>query len=322
MIPSVRRALAAIAWLAAVVVIALGAAGLVTALDTPAGGGDRPELTAPGDALVTPILDAQESELSLLAEDVFALSSSARTALAALNGTDLETVEAAVAAGDGRIVAIRTRAAAIGASLADAPLIDEPDGAYRVSSAVRARHARLVEAAAVPAELEGAWARLTIGSLAASRLSALLAAHDEAVLAAAAQGRDAKYDAAATTLDDADAAIADARRMRDRLAATVDVTTLDAWLDRNAAYDVALRALYVALRDVGGRVTSDVRAAIDAERAAKERLPPDSRGLSLIMAEIGRGGMNGAVIAIEEARGALSAALDREEAAPELTPPP
>ena len=53
-------------------------------------------------------------------------------------------------------------------------------------------------------------------------------------------------------------------------------------------------------------MTDDVRDAIAAERAAKERLPADSRGLILIMAEIGRGGMNHAVIAIEEARGALA----------------
>ena len=73
---------------------------------------------------------------------------------------------------------------------------------------------------------------------------------------------------------------------------TVDVAVLDEWLDRNAAYDVALRDLYAALDGVGGRVTDDVRDAIDAEQAAKERLPADSRGLILIMSEIGRGGMN------------------------------
>ena len=58
-----------------------------------------------------------------------------------------------------------------------------------------------------------------------------------------------------------------------------------------------------------GRVNSAVRKAMTEERKAKDRLPPDTRGLVLIMAEIGRGGMNGAVIAIEEARGQLSAAL-------------
>jgi hypothetical protein len=64
------------------------------------------------------------------------------------------------------------------------------------------------------------------------------------------------------------------------------------------------------LRDVGGRVTGSVREAVAAEEAARARLPPDARGMVLIMADIGRGGMNGAVIAIEEARGRLADALE------------
>ena len=53
-----------------------------------------------------------------------------------------------------------------------------------------------------------------------------------------------------------------------------------------------------------------------AERKAQDRLPPDTRGLVLIMAEIGRGGMNGAVIAIEQARGQLAEALAEPAAEP------
>ena len=146
-------------------------------------------------------------------------------------------------------------------------------------------------------------------SLAASRLSAELEAHVDAVATAAEHGRDAAYEAALAALDDADAAIAGARELRDLLADTVEVTTLDEWLDRSEAYDVALRALYTALDDVGGRVTTAVREAIAAEEAARARLPPDARGLVVIMADIGRGGMNGAVIAIEEARGRLAEVL-------------
>ena len=48
--------------------------------------------------------------------------------------------------------------------------------------------------------------------------------------------------------------------------------------------------------------------AFDAEAAARERLPADTRGLVIILAEIGRGGLNQAVIGIEEARGKLDAA--------------
>jgi len=216
------------------------------------------------------------------------------------------------------IETIRTRTGAIDAELAAVPLLDSPDGAYQVSAAQRERRTRLRDALGATVDLQGAWARLTAGSIAASRLAARLDDHDQAVLKAAEQGRNAKYKAAAATLDDADAAIADARTLRDRLAATVDVSTLDQWLDRNADYDTALRTLYLALKDVGGRVTDAVREAVAAERAAKDRLPPDRRGMIVIMAEIGRGGMSSAVIAIEEARGRLTDAL----AAPSPSPDP
>lgn len=310
-----RRGLAAAVWLLAVIVIALGAAGLVTGMDAPPTSGGRSELTERGDAIVTPALDAAEADLQQLADDVAALGVASRGALAALNGSDLKTVDAAIAQGDALVTSIRDRSAALRTALDKTPLIGTPEADFEVSTQVQDRHQRLVDALGATADLDAAWARLTIGSVAASRLSARLADHDTAVLKAAGQGRDADYDEAAATLEDAEAAITEARTLRDRLAATVDVTVLDQWLDRNAAYDTALRDLYLALRDVGGRVTDKVRDAIAAEKAAKERLPPDSRGLIVIMSEIGRGGMNSAVITIEEARGRLAEALA------DLTPP-
>jgi hypothetical protein len=295
--------------LLAVVVIALGAAGLVTGMDAAPGEGSRPELTAAGDAEVTVALDAAQAELEALAADVEALGTQARGALASLTANDRETAAAAIAAGDDLVARIDARSLAVRLALGDVPLLDTPAAEYRVSQGVRDRRDRLLAALDSTSGLEDAWTRLTTGSVTASQMSELLGAHDEAILAAAALGRQGKYNAAIKTLDGADSAIADARALRDRLASTVDVTTLDAWLDRNAAYDVALRGLYRALRDVGGRVTQDVRDAVKAERAAKERLPPDSRAMVLIMADIGRGGMNEAVIGIEEARGRLAEAL-------------
>ena len=50
-------------------------------------------------------------------------------------------------------------------------------------------------------------------------------------------------------------------------------------------------------------------------------LPQDARGLVVIMAEIGRGGLNGAVITIEEARGQLAGAVE-DLAEPSLSPAP
>lgn len=314
--PDARR-LAVAGWIGAVLVISLGAAGIVTGMDPPPGDGARPDLTRHGDAQVTAALDTIEADLRAMAVDVAALGTQARGALAALNGSDPDTVQAAIDAGDGLVDAIGRRATAIRAALDEVPLLDRPEAAYKVSAGVRERRDRLAGALPAIADLDADWARLTSGSLAAGRLAARLADHDAAVIAAAEQGRAAEYDAALATLDGADTAIAAARVQRDQLAATVDVSTLDRWLDLNAEYDAALRGLYVALRDVDGRVTDDVRDAIAAEQAAKDRLPPDARGLVLIMGDIGRGGMNRAVIAIEEARGALADALD-----PRPTPAP
>jgi hypothetical protein len=179
---------------------------------------------------------------------------------------------------------------------------------------VAARHAALVAALDATEGLDDAWQRLTLGSVSAVRMSGLLAKHDDLVAQAAALGRAARYGDAAALLDQADATIADARQLRNQLANTVDVSILDQWLDRNAEYDVALRGLYQAISTVSGKVTDAVRAAIAAEKAARDRLPPDTRGLVVIMAEIGRGGMNGAVIAIEEVRGKLISAVDAARA--------
>ena len=90
--------------------------------------------------------------------------------------------------------------------------------------------------------------RLTVGAAAAGRLAAQLAEHDRLVGVAAEQGRAAKYKAAIATLDEAAATIKESRAFRDRLSATVDVTVLDQWLDRNEAYDKALAALYAGAR--------------------------------------------------------------------------
>lgn len=311
-----RQILLAFAWLAAVLLIALGAAGLVAGMDAPATAGSRPWLTARDDLVVGEQLDAIAADLQLVSDRLDALGVQGRGALSALVGNDAATAAAALDEGDRLVADIRARSAQVETALDEVPFIGTPEAEFRLGAAVRDRYARLEAAVASTQGLETAWLELASGSAAAARLASLLAAHDEAVLAAAAQGRDAEYENALTTLDDADTAIADARLLRARLARTVDVTTLDQWLDRSARYDVALRDLYQALVDSDGRVTEAVREAMAAEEKAQDRLPPDTRGLVLIMAEIGRGGMNGAVVAIEQARGRLTEALAEPEPSP------
>jgi hypothetical protein len=306
----IRRLFAAVAWLALMVLIALGAAGIVNAMDHQPGTPARAELTSAGDRELDPMLDAVTGDLVELADQVAALGVQARGALAALNGSDTSTVDTAIAEGNRLVTDLRARTSALRRDLAAVPYVGTPSAPLLLSNDIASRHAALVAALDATEGLDNAWERLTLGSISASRMSGLLARHDELVAQAAERGRAAKYGDAMALLDQADTTIAEARQLRDLLANTVDVTVLDQWLDRNAAYDLALRGLYEVISTVSGKVTDSVREAISAEQAAKDRLPPDTRGLVVIMAEIGRGGMNGAVIAIEEARGKLISAID------------
>jgi hypothetical protein len=314
----VRRVVALIVWLVAVIAIALGAAGIVAGLQTPApGGGDRTGRTAHGDAVVAAALGPIETDLHTVADTVHTLSGQARGVLAAISSNDMTLAESAAASGTATVNGTATQAALIRTQLSGVPIVGSNEAAYSLSPAVRDRYQNDLDAVAATDGLTDAWTRLTVGSLSATRLSSLLTAHDKAVVDGAARGRAADYGAALRHLDDADAAITDARALRDKLVASVDVSTLDAWLERSSEYDKALRALYAALRASDGRVTDAVRAAARAEEAAKARLPPDTRALSLIMSEIGQGGMTDSAVAIEQA------AEDMDEAlAPVVLPSP
>ena len=316
-----RHVVAVIGWLLAVIVIALGGAGIVAATDPGTGRAVQSRLTYSGDARLGQALDAEEVELGLLAADVDALGTQARDALAATVAGDADAVDAAVAAGDELLTAIVARSATIKADLASMPYVGSPEAPLHVSPELLVRHARQTAGLRATEGLEAAWARLTVSSAAAGRLSAQLAQHDKLVGQAAKQGRDAKYATAIETLKEAGKVIAASNAARDRLQNTVDVSVLDEWLARNAAYDKALAALYDALDSVGGRVTTKVKKAIAAEAAARARLPPDARGMVIIMGDIAQGGLNGAVVAIEEAKAGLGAALEPEpEASPEAVP--
>jgi len=322
MTEALRRVLGGLIWLAIILAIALGAAGIVTGMDHAPGTAGRVDVTAAGDAEVTPLLDSAQTDLSALADQVEALGIRARGALAALNSLDPAAGEAAIAEGDRLVADVITRTAALRGALAAVPYVGTPTAGLRVSDAIVSRHAALVAALDATDGLDTAWARLTIGSVAATKMSSALAEHDRLVVAAVQKGRLAKYAEAIKLLTQAEAQIAAARTQRDGLVQTVDVSVLDQWLDRNAAYDVALANLYKAIAKVGKKVSPAIQAAVKAEAAARARLPPDARGLVIIMADIGRGGMNGAVIAIEEARGKLTDAIDAGTATPSNGPEP
>ncbi len=306
---SARRLALSVGWLACAVLLALGAAGLVAGASHEPGTAARAELTWAADEAVRPGLADASADLARLSTEVEELGRYGRLALAALVARNLDGLDEAIAQGSARVAAIDAISAALSSRLAGLPGVG-PGMAGRLGADVRARYEAIGSALVVTAGLRESWATLTAGSAAASHLATLLADHDTAAGEAARLGSGRSYAAALEQLTSATAALDAARALRDALANTVDVSILDQWLTRNRDLDEALGALYDALLTSRGVVTREVRAAAAAEQAAQQRLPPDTRGLVVIFADIARGGLNQAVIGIEQAKGKLAAAVD------------
>lgn len=314
---SVRSAALAVAWLAVVALLSLGAAGIVGAMAHQPGTPSRAELTYLGDRAIAPGLASAEDSLQKLSDEVAALGELGRTALGALVGSDLETLDATVGEGEQLAFTIQTHTTQLRTELETLPGIG-PQAEILLSPEVRRRHALALTAVEKTGGIALAWTKVGAGALSAIRVTTLLLDHDRMTGDAAAAGSATKYKTAIAKLTQSDALITRARSLRDSLAATgIDVSTLTQWLDLNAAYDAALRRLYQGFIDSKGRITDEIREAFAGEKAARARLPADTKGLIVILAEIGRGGLNEAVIGIEEARGDLEAALGLLTASPD-----
>jgi hypothetical protein len=296
-------------WLVLVALLALGAAGIVASMNHMPGSGGRPELMWTADEAAKPALDAATDQLQALSDQVDQLSATARQALTAVTAGDVSALSTTIAAGTQQIGGVSGQGTRLDEALGAVPGAGStPELA--LSPEVIHRYQALAATHGLTDSLGADWTSFSGRALNAATLTNLLARHDRETVAAAAQGSAAHYQPALTILDTADATIAQTRTARDALAATTDVSTLSTWIDRNAAYDGALRRLYQALLSSKGRVTDKVRAAFTAEQAARGQLPPDTRGLVVIMSDIAQGGLNQAVISIEKARGEIGKALD------------
>ena len=86
-----------LAWIAAALIVALGTAGLLQALDHRPGTAARAELTWSADEALRAPLDEIVGALDPLAVDVDALGAEGRAALAALVAADPDALDAAIA---------------------------------------------------------------------------------------------------------------------------------------------------------------------------------------------------------------------------------
>jgi hypothetical protein len=316
---SLQRVVLAVGWLLIAAVIAIGAAGLVAATANQPGTPGRAELTLAGDTTAGAALASAQTELTALAADVERLGELGRGALVALVSSDFDSLDDAVAKGETIARSIDERSATLREQLKLIPG-SGPNEAILWSPETRQRRDLALGAVEATGGLEISWARLAAGSTVANRLTVLLVDHDKTAGEAAAQGRDRKYAAGLKTLAAATALLDQARTLRDALANTVDVDTLTQWIDRNAEYDAALAALFQATIDAKGSITQKLKDAAVAERRAHDFLPANTSGLVIILAEIGRGGLNQAVIGIEETRAKLQAAVDRLSAPASIEP--
>ncbi len=307
-----RSLVAGLIWVALVVVIAAGIAGLVATMNRAPGTPDREELTWVGDREAEPALDDATVRLQALSDRVDALSATARDALVHVTSGDLDALQQAITNGTLQLDAVDAATTDLRVAMVSVPHAGA-DWPLEVSAGQHHRYDELAKTTALTSGLEDDWAAFAGRALDAATMRSLLTRHDEETASAAAEGTAGRYQAALDRLAASDATIAQARALRDRLAKTSDVATLTTWIDRNADYDAALRHLYRALIESKGRVTDPVRKAFDGERAARALLPRDTQALVVIMSDIAQGGLNQAVISIEEARGALGEALDVQE---------
>ncbi len=302
-----RRIAAAGAWLAVAVAIALGGAGIVAGSNHVPAQGARPELTSVADLTVAAGLDRAAMLLADLGAATGDLGAAGRGALSALVAADSTAVASSLVDGDAALDRIDIAEAALRDALRAMPL-GALDAEIRFSPATRDRYDRLVSALSATTGLRDDWAALTAGCVPALEVAAHLTAHDALSGEAARLGSDGKYADAIEQIAAAAAELGAARRVRDTLASSVDVATLDAWIARNAAIDGALRDLYALLQASNGRGTPAVKDAFTRVEEVRKLLPPDTRALVVILADIARGGLNQAVISIEQARGRLAAA--------------
>jgi hypothetical protein len=302
------RFFARLGWLAAVVVLSLGTAGLVGGMSQPPVSGERPELTWAADQAVAPGLSSASSDLSLLSGEVDQLGALGRTAFQELIDRDNSHLTATIAAGTALTQKIGQDSAAIRVKLAGLPVIGTGDETM-IGADLRQRYDAITVALSATAGLQSSWLGLTNGAASATALIGDLADHDTVAAQAVKLGSTGQYTKALATMDKAETSLGLAATRRDALESTVDVTVLTEWIDRNSAFDTAAIHLYQLLAASPHKITPAIRAAFASLTTAKDNLPPDTKGLELILEDLARGGLSQAVIQIENSKASLANAV-------------
>lgn len=295
-------------WTLLFAVLAAGGAGLLGQAWHAPGSPARAELTSLGDTALDARLDVATQRLTDIAAEVEKLASEARIALEEVASSDPTKLRESLQRGTQAATSIDAASSELRDSLTGLPGEDEA-AVLEFSNASLVRRSAVLTAIDAASSLTGHWRQVAARATEVANLTALFSRHDTTVLAAAASGRRRDYAEAIGVLDQALLTVVDIQTLRVRLIAGSEGTVLDEWIQRNAAYDAALRALYAALRESGNTVTAKVQSRYRGEQIARERLPPDRRTIVVIIAEVARNGLTQAVVAIDDAHGRIDEAL-------------
>ena len=290
------------------IAVSLGSAGIASRLSHPPGGPARAELTWSADAALGLRLDAATASLKDIAANVDRMNDASRAALASVANVDPTELKTNLEKGNGAAVLISQATEALRTSLAGLPG-DGPGAATTYSNPTLVRRAQILAAMDAALSLAQSWNSVTARSLDAARAAGLLNSHNQTIADATALGRAARYQDAIAKIETGKITLQDITSLRDEIVAGGDVTVLDDWIQLNQAFDDSLESLYKALDAAHGRNTLNVQAAYRSEQNAFNNLPKDNRAIVVIVAQIAQGGLNQAVIAINDAQGRIEAAL-------------
>lgn len=302
----------AVAWTMLSIAVSLGGAGIVSQLAHVPGGPQRQELTWAADESLKVRLDAAAASLTDIASNVDRMADAAKAALGSVASVDPTTLQNNLERGNGAAVLIAQATKALESSLAGLPG-DGPDAAYTFSNPTLVRRAQILAALDAAMTLADSWTSVTARSLDAARAAGLLNAHNQQVFDATrlvtADPAHPNYADAVAKLDTAKITLQDITSLRDLIVAGGDTNVLDAWIQVNQAFDDELQGLYKALVASHGRNTIVVQAHYREEQAALNNLPKDNGAIVVIVAQIAEGGLNQAVLAINDAQGRIEGAL-------------
>ncbi len=292
---------AALVWLVVALVVAVGAAGIVSAVGGAPGTAARAELTWAGDQELRGGIAGATGRLADLSNEIDALGEKGRLALTHIAVPDVAGAQSIIDEGSPIAERIGTMAADLRSATSTLPGIESQAG-LRYSPEVVAQRTFLAAATAATADVEETWVRFTVAATAAEGLAARLLNHDQQTGAAAKLASGAKYADALKKLDESDATMAEISALHEKLAAAADTTVLAAWIERSTAYDATVRKLWEEMVKSKGVLTPAARALLVDEGRARALLPSNTKALTVIMGEVAQAGLQQAVISIEEAR--------------------